>query len=468
MTMTSNTEISLKNFFIYHVSYGQTEGHEEEKVLYFYPRGTKVDVQMKEVGLSEAIVEFTETFSSDLCDTLQTQKTKKFFSKPEENIWIIMTVNLPTCLVGKEKLDGIEYLPNEVQNPVFLAVLRQAYLAAKLFLGPFQRLIDKENGSPDLLKKKLDFFFTKYLLTLNLKKCDIIDLFQGVQFLPLDKPTFLHAHCFINLVEANFPVVQYSVLLFNEQLVWSGLPAEDAQVVYRYLVNSLLPCHSSSSPEGKRSTVKPNRFVTGPENLTDINMTFSNKVPRVFLSHIPHPGFFNLVVYRVRETTLSLLIPGNETIRLDFYRRLDSFLNKRLEKIDSELNEYKEQTSSSGPSNSSDALDQDIRFVYFNSMNLATKSILDKKKDPGGQSIPKELLRLLVDVQQHQKWLAESGDLSNETMVKTISDHWVVGKMSNNRQFYIAVERKRANLIEISDEVRKLCDKQLKNIFFHV
>lgn len=44
------------------------------------------------------------------------------------------------------------------------------------------------------------------------------------------------------------------------------------------------------------------------------------------------------------------------------------------------------------------------RFVYFNSMNLATKSILDKKREPGGQTIPKELLRLLVDVQQHQKW----------------------------------------------------------------
>lgn len=74
---------------------------------------------------------------------------------------LFQTVNVPTCFIGKEKLDGVEYMPNEVQNPVYLAVLKQAYLVARLFLGPFQRVIDKDNGSPDLLKKKLDSFFSK-------------------------------------------------------------------------------------------------------------------------------------------------------------------------------------------------------------------------------------------------------------------------------------------------------------------
>lgn len=33
---------------------------EEEKILFFHPRETNIDVQMREVGLSEAIVKFTE------------------------------------------------------------------------------------------------------------------------------------------------------------------------------------------------------------------------------------------------------------------------------------------------------------------------------------------------------------------------------------------------------------------------
>lgn len=465
--MTSNTDISLKNFFIYNLAFGQREGHEEEKVMYFYPRGTNVDVQMKEVGLSEAIVKFAETFSDESCETLQTLKTKKYFFKPEEDFWIIMTVNLPTCLVGKERLDGVDYLPNDVQNSIYLAVLRQAYLAAKLFLGPFQRLIEKDNGSPDLLKKKLDSFYTKYLLSLDLKKCDIIDLFQGVQFLPLDKPTFLHSQCFLNLFETAFPQVDYSLLLFNEQLVWSGLPAEDAQVVYRYLVTSLLPyflSHSGSS-DGRRTATKPNRFVTGPENLTDLDVTYSGKVPRVYLSHIPQPGFYHLIVYRYHQSTLSVLVQGNEPVKLDFYRRMDSFLFRRLDKVNGELSEYKEQQPNSSPASD---FDQDSRFVYFNSMNLATKTTLDKKKDGSGQSASKELLKLLVEIYQHQKWLGESGCLSSETIMKTMTEYWVIGKMSNNRQFYVTVERKKTNLVEVSEEVRKMCDKQLKNIFFHV
>ena len=39
-----------------------------------------------------------------------------------------------------------------------------------------------------------------------------------------------------------------------------------------------------------------------------------------------------------------------------------------------------------------------------------------------------------------------------ETIVKTVSDTWVVGKKSDQREFYVVLNQKNANLIEINGE----------------
>ena len=60
----------------------------------------------------------------------------------------------------------------------------------------------------------------QYLLTLKLNQADILDVFNGIQFLPLDKNTFLRIQCFINLLEASFSWIKHTVFLYNDQLVW--------------------------------------------------------------------------------------------------------------------------------------------------------------------------------------------------------------------------------------------------------
>jgi len=39
---------------------------------------------------------------------------------------------------------------------------------------------------------------------------------------------------------------------------------------------------------------------------------------------------------------------------------------------------------------------------------------------------------------------------TGETILKTMSDYWVVGKLSNLREFYVVIHQKNANLIEIN------------------
>lgn len=51
-------------------------------------------------------------------------------------------------------------------------------------------------------------------------------------------------------------------------------------------------------------------------------------------------------------------------------------------------------------------------------------------------------------------------------MCLTLNDCWLVGRYSNSREFYAVFTQKKGSLIDITDEVKKLCGTQLKGIFF--
>lgn len=71
-----------------------------------------------------------------------------------------------------------------------------------------------------------------------------------------------------------------------------------------------------------------------------------------------------------------------------------------------------------------------------------------------------------------------------------MSDYWIVGKLSNLREFFVVIQQKNASIIEIDgkatiiykltfgisynykydhfvEEVKRLCDQELKSIFFY-
>ncbi len=53
---------------------------------------------------------------------------------------------------------------------------------------------------------------------------DFVDVFQGIQFLPLDKKTYLHAQSHMNQLHSEFDKeVEFSALLVKQHVVWYGL-----------------------------------------------------------------------------------------------------------------------------------------------------------------------------------------------------------------------------------------------------
>lgn len=461
--MTSKPEITLEHFYIFNGTYAKKEGEEEKKILYYYPE-KDLDAQIKNIGLSEAIIKFTESFNpGQPCDYCHTHKTRQIYYQPEPNFWMVMIVGIP--YIYKER-DGNKYQNDEVSSSVCQAILRQTYMMFRLFMGSFETIInDPECGSVMLLKLKLEHFYSRYLLSLKLNNSDILDVFQGLQFLPLDKITFLKVQCFMNLVEAMFTQVKYTAFLYNDQVVWSGLEPEDMQVVYNYLVSTLLPAHLEKELHGgsiPRNSPSPfttthyGKFVTGPASVNEPSLI--GKSPKVFINYSSKPVSLYLVVYRALSATICLFVDKKTSLLIDFFKSLDSFLGPQLTTLVSSVAEQcSKHVSTVTPESCT-------KYLYFNKLNLAYKSTihLDNRRCSNVLTTP-EVLRIITDIYNDTNKLNEAGEI----IIKTMSDYWVIGKLSNLREFFVVIQQKSASIIEIDDEVKRLCEKQLKSIFFH-
>lgn len=60
----------------------------------------------------------------------------------------------------------------------------------------------------------------QYLQTLHLQSCDLLDIFGGISFFPLDKMTYLKIQSFVNRMEESLNIVKYTAFLYNDQLIW--------------------------------------------------------------------------------------------------------------------------------------------------------------------------------------------------------------------------------------------------------
>lgn len=110
------TSPGLVNFFIYNSTFGPKEGMEKEKIILYIPTGEDLDRKIKNIGLCEALVKFTQTFSPEKpCNSLHTQKTRQVFFEAEPEFWMIMTVSIPFSeKMAKDGKMFVEYHDEDV------------------------------------------------------------------------------------------------------------------------------------------------------------------------------------------------------------------------------------------------------------------------------------------------------------------------------------------------------------------
>eukprot|EP00026_Physarum_polycephalum_P005608 Phypoly_transcript_05643.p1 GENE.Phypoly_transcript_05643~~Phypoly_transcript_05643.p1 ORF type:complete len:468 (+),score=65.36 Phypoly_transcript_05643:144-1547(+) len=429
---------SLNKFFVFDRRLGTKEGTEEEKILYFYPPNLKVEDKTNHVGLCEGIIQFAGTFSpTKPCNSVHREKQTICFYNPEPFVWMILIIKNPyTTRTTRDGKTTIQFLEEEVDDILLQTIVTHCYKTFKMFNGPFQLVLD--NSGPQGAIHRLAAFMPHYINSINFETMDIFITLEGIQFLPVDKNVYLRVQSFINLTEDNLinpPLsrdIQYAGLLYKDNLVWSGLEQDDMRIMYSYLVSPLAAQEPTTRGSDFSFPVKirgRQRFVTGPERLSDDSPI---SAPKVYIG--PESKEYYLIVYELADIISLLLVDAIALKDHSLFQQLDTFIAPHINFLSPILAEHYSRKSGS---------DDQYRYIYFNHMNFAMKTVLKQK----GAELPKETLRLLAEI--HNDFETQRSTPS-EVLIRTATDRWIVGRKSDQREFFVFFDQRNANLLEIN------------------
>lgn len=431
--------LSLRSFFIFNSRFGPKEGEEEKKILFYHPQEADLDSKIKDVGLCEAIIKFSNTFTNDdSVQAMHTQKTSQLYYQPEPGYWMIMILNVPFLRKTRETGDYNEYHGDDVHDTIYQAVLKQSYRMFRLFHGTFESNL-KPGDDLDALANLigiLEQFYFKYILHLKLKDCDVLDAFGSVQYLPLNQLLFLRVQNFINMIEATFEPIRQCIFLYEDQIVWSGINPNDLYTIYEYLNGPMFQMTSGQDRSRK-----------------------------VYIEETGQTKVLNFMVCRkVQNITLCLFLEEVENEQA-LYHELNAVINPQLTSISSDISQHLTQQASSENGTKDDA-SSTPKFIYFNELNLhyrGTVKLGTQKRNHTLGSLPNDVMNLIVDLLDDAKGSIKKG--TEETILKTHDDYWIVKRSCNSRYVFIVLN-KNSTLIDVSDETKRILEQNMKGVFF--
>jgi len=230
--------------------------------------------------------------------------------------------------------------------------------------------------------------------------------------------------------------------MYKHYLVWSGLEQEEMRGIYRYVEDIY---RSSQSISGSQSTKQKNGFVGG-DNSKEIT------APKVFLGQDSKPCY--LITYQFMDCSCAFLVAskslhsnsyGQPPLDVNFLQLLDKLIKPQINFLAPIISEHARKLT----------VEEGFKYLYFNHMNLALKSSMDR------DMITHDIVRVLNKMHAD---FEHSSNLS-EILISTQNDGWIVGRKSDQREFYIIFDRQGANLLEINDEVKKLSAAYFRDIF---
>ena len=412
----------LTQLFLFNSSWGPREGEEDQKIVFFWPQETEINTQVRSVGLIEAVKRFGETFSRKPAHSLHTQKTRTVWREVEENFFLCFTVTVPFIKkVGKDGAEVLEYRPEDVSDSVLLGVLERAHNMFSLFLGGLYSLLETNKEDVEVLKDRTSHFYTRYMATLRLENSNVLDMWGGLQYLPLEAEPFLRVQTLVTKAQEMFTDIHSSLFLQQGQLVWSGLLPETTRLLVHYLTTTLLPS-ITTLPSPSPTSPHQGRFLVGGQD--------TDTLPLVHLSS----GQYHLVVFHAINSTLCLLLtkPADN----QFYSSICTSLGPTLSNLSADLTLLWANTANSSP------VSQDqVKFIYFNAANFAVKSTVEQ----GNENLVNLASELASDIPD-----------GGEVTAKLNTDQWVVVRVAGVRTVIVLLNQKNLNLMEVSEEVGRL------------
>lgn len=428
-------------FFIAHPESGRKEGEEGKRIMYFNSKNESYEKQTQITGFAEAVVNFTGNFTGDEADREMEFPFRYVNTTKQLHVYVL--VESYTFIIGialNRTLCSME--DYTLHSGSIKSVIITAYSMFRLFFGTFAKLFI--NGC-DLFKERLEYFFSRYLSLLRLYQMPLVDLFHGVDFLPLDSVNYLRVENLIGQLREKFPQIVKVMFLYQERLLSYSVPKRDLPVLFQYLTQNLLSMslRAELQPEQQSGRVDSpshhhGKFLTGAADVSAEAMIANAKdfkLPVVYLSSDENSQKlvpYELVVYRALNATMCMFV--RRDVESVFLRELDAVLGPELSAIASHIGE-----SYVAPSNGLTG-DTDFHFIYFNPASLSLKTSFyepsgETKRSTSLPAVPASVIKLACDSMDE---FLESDDFT-EVSVKSQSDWWVVGKRSNERLLLLLI-----------------------------
>ncbi|EDW17616.2 uncharacterized protein Dmoj_GI12771 [Drosophila mojavensis] len=443
-------EITLRSFYVFNSNLSQKEGEEHKKILFYHPNDIELNTKIKDVGLSEAIITFTGTFTSeDDCKALHTQKTTQLFYQPEPGFWLVLVVNVPKEVKLKEGVEVADYRGGEVSDRIYQAVLRQCYHMYRFHHGPLQTKLTASPGSEEAEEQRqqlaadLKKFYDRYLATLkDLAQCDIMDMLHSIQYLALDKSLFLRAHNFSMLCDT-FTAVKECIMFYNDQVVCGGkLAASDLYSLHSYVLGTV-------SEAGSVDAFRTGAFVLEGEKpiATEVYLDLDKQIR-------PHC----LLIYRALNVTLCLFVDAVPT--QEFYEELHAYLGPQLSCLAKDIATASKLNASVSATTATNPDDGSAKYLFINEQSLKHHTNIHRN----AKSIPRNVMSIIADLANPIQEISAAEELQ----VKTTNDYWIVKRRCNWRQYYVILSKSKATtLLDVTQEAKRIFEQELTDdVFF--
>ncbi|KAH9321381.1 hypothetical protein KI387_016020, partial [Taxus chinensis] len=271
MGLTSKSSSSEElQLCVFDMRRGQQEGHELDKILFFFPTSYPLTSQLSVIGLSEGLITFTRIFSPDApCEVIDTDKHSHVLYQPEADIWVIMVV---------EKTKEYEEIS---RHDALQSVLKEAHSLFTMFYGSIRALLEKQpNGAT--VRSCLYAFYSDYLSDFMVGKKFQMPSYREslvergtIQMLSIGRETALEVQSLVRFLESSFTgsIVRHSLILFHDFLVSTTLPPGDTTNLFTYALLRLTPNAIASGANSLSYLKRGNHAVPDPVSPIFSNVT---------------------------------------------------------------------------------------------------------------------------------------------------------------------------------------------------
>ncbi|KAI8847624.1 hypothetical protein BC829DRAFT_395888 [Chytridium lagenaria] len=480
--------------------------HFAHQIAFFHPLYTDLDERMRQVGLAQALVNFSASFGpSRPCEGVMTEKHRMALLEVEPGYWMTLKVKFGyTVRTTKDGQKQVEY-SRTIGESVLRCILQRCYDMFRLFSKSLTEI--EATHSKDIVRQRLDDVFVRYLDRLNFENLDILEDLGGITYLTLQQPSFLKILSFVNDIEQRFPIVSGVCILWRHYVVYSGLPSvHDLRLFFDYITNpetgkvddfivnqvkqkgeavistrrmNLLPptvpekdpslstnvgAQASSSAGSmapffyKKAPAPPSLFsgfIIGPEEPDSPGLLSTQEEREAWGAKTLYVGRdrreYKVVSYQFEEeTTITLFCDATNPqtdlsplYKPDFYISLRSMLNSRLPVLTQLIGEAWLKSKKA-----LETQENPYRYLFFSGISLAVRTSIGAVK---GTVLSGEVVQAVTQIHSEMDRM----DL-NEVVLKTSGDLWIVGQRLSKKFLYVVLPKGDALLTEIGEEMKRI------------